>query len=104
MQHPRTRHEGHAQRVPPCPCAAHDRRYFQGSRLPPPGAISTTNSTLFHPARVLLGLMVAVALLHKQVEQVRAVCASDCHLRELRPQRALRARDAIYTPPQVIGI
>ena len=74
MQHPRTRHEGHAQRVPPCPCAAHDRRYFQGSRLPPPGAISTTNSTLFHPARVLLGLMVAVALLHKQVEQVRAVC------------------------------
>ena len=81
--------------MPPCPCAAHDRRYFQGSRLPPPGAISTTNSTLFHPARVLLGLMVAVALLHKQVEQVRAVCASDCHLRELRPQRALRARDAI---------
>ena len=80
MQHPRTRHEGDAQRVPPCPCAAHDRRYFQGSRLPPPGAISTTNSTLFHPARVLLGLMVAVALLHKQVEQVRAVCASDCHL------------------------
>jgi hypothetical protein len=81
--------------VPPCPCAAHDRRYFQGSRVPPPSAVSTTNSTLFHPARVLLGLMVAVALHEQVVEQVRAVRSKDLQQQIPCGKLVLESRDAV---------